>query len=167
MIAVSCVDLDLSMRGVTMRGYQSALTLCAAGVMTACVTAPAVDVDTQIRRLEQQQAVAAIAGDRVTLERLFAPEFRVFNPSGAVADRNTLLNMLAGGTSPYRSATYATDTVRVYSGAVVSTGIETVVPAQGAQAGQNVQRRITHVWERRGGEWQLVLRHATVVVPPP
>jgi ketosteroid isomerase-like protein len=49
---------------------------------------------------------------------------------------------------------------------VVTTGLETVVPAQGAQMGQDVQRRITQVWKKSGDDWQLKLRHATVVVPP-
>jgi uncharacterized protein (TIGR02246 family) len=109
---------------------------------------------------------AAIARDRGTLEKIFAPDFRIINPSGAVASREELLNLLTAGTSPYRSAVYETQTVNVYGNVVVTTGLETVVPAQGAQAGQNVQRRITHVWEKSGGEWQLKLRHATIVTLP-
>ena len=46
-------------------------------------------------------------------------------------------NLLTAGTSPYRSAVYETQTVNVYGNVVVTTGLETVVPAQGAQAGQN------------------------------
>ncbi len=60
-----------------------------------------------------------------------------------------------------------TETVHAYGKAVVSTGIETVIPGQGAQAGRQQQRRITHLWERAGKGWQLVLRQATLMAPPP
>jgi uncharacterized protein (TIGR02246 family) len=133
--------------------------------VAACVTARA-GVEEDIRALEQQQVRSALAGDRQALEPLFAPDFRIINPAGAVANKEELLALLTATTSPYKSATYVTEAVRRYRDVVVSTGLETVVPAQGAQAGQNVRRRITHVWEKRGGRWQLVLRHATVVAAP-
>jgi uncharacterized protein (TIGR02246 family) len=132
--------------------------------LSACATVPASpSPEAQIRDLEQQQVRAAIARDRATLERIFAPDFRIINPAGGVAPREELLNLLTSGTAPYRSAVYETQTVSVYGNAVVTTGLETVVPAQGPQAGNEVQRRITHVWERTGNEWRLKLRHATVV----
>lgn len=146
------------------------MAACAAAVLatwlTACATASPASTEQQIRALEQEQAKAVIARDRGAIERLFAPDFIIINPAGAVADRKVLLDLLMGGTAPYRSATYQTETVRVYADTVVSTGLETVVPATGAQAGQPVQRRITHVWERQGQQWRLVLRHATVVTAP-
>lgn len=159
----------MSIRCMPRSVVRFAVLLLAAGV-TACATSAATpsaaSTEQQIRALEQEQAKAVIARDRGTIEKLFAPDFMIINPSGAVADRQELLDLLMGGTAPYRSATYQTETVRVHADTVVSTGLETVVPNSGAQAGQPVQRRITHVWERRGGEWRLALRHATVVVPP-
>src|SRR6187551_1598294 len=142
--------------------------LLLAGWLSACAANPAA-TEQQIRTLEQEQVHAVIARDRAAIERLFAPDFMIINPSGAVADRQVLLDLLVGGEAPYRSGTYQTETVRIYGDTVVTTGLETVVPARGATAGQNVQRRITHVWERQTadpGAWQLVLRHATVVTLP-
>ena len=146
--------------------------VCCTGLLLATFIAsaatPRTDAATtevQIRALEQEQAKAVIARDRGAIEKLFAPDFMIINPSGAVADRKVLLDLLLGNTAPYRSATYQTETVRVYTDTVVSTGLETVVPNSGAQAGQPVQRRITHVWERQGQQWRLVLRHATLVLP--
>jgi hypothetical protein len=139
-------------------------------LVAACATTPA-GTEAGIRELEQQQAKLAIAGDRAALEKLFAPGFRVINPSGAVVSKAGLLDVLAGGgPSPYASATYETQDVSVTRDMAWSVGLETVVFARdalGARAGQTVQRRITHVWEKQGGQWRLVLRHATNVVPPP
>ena len=141
--------------------FHSMLACCA---LAACATTPS--TDTQIRDLEQQQVHAALGRDRATLERLFAPDFRVINPSGAVASKEELMKLLIDGVAPYQSAVYATETVKIYGKVAVSTGLETVVPAQGPQAGQQVRRRITHVWERDGNGWRLVLRHATIVTAP-
>jgi ketosteroid isomerase-like protein len=138
--------------------------------LAACATTNPASTEQQIRALEQEQVHAVIARDRAVIERLFAPDFMIINPSGAVADKQALLDLLVGGEAPYRSGTYQTETVRVYGDTVVTTGLEKVVPARGATAGQTVQRRITHVWERHtgaGAQWQLVLRHATVVTSPP
>lgn len=131
-------------------------------------TVPAVSTATtekQIRELEQQQVRAAIARDRPALEQLFAADFRLVNPSGAIASKQELLQLLTEGTSPYSSAVYQTDAVSVYHDVVVTIGLETVVPARGTQAGQTVKRRVTHVWQQQGGQWRLVLRQATVVTP--
>jgi uncharacterized protein (TIGR02246 family) len=135
-------------------------------LLAACATRPGSEaLSQQIRALEQHQAQAAIARDRVALENIFAADFQIVNPSGAVASKQELLALLLGGISPYRSAVYQTDTVRVYRDVVVTTGLETVVPNTGPQAGQQVRRRITQVWKRDGRQWRLALRHATLVAP--
>ncbi|MDQ2641035.1 MAG: nuclear transport factor 2 family protein [Pseudomonadota bacterium] len=148
----------------------SVLLLAAHSALLPAAT-PAQDATT-LRDIEQQQARAAIAGDRAALERFFAPSFVLVNPSGARVTRAELLALLTrGGTPPYTSATYETEAVTVRGDVAYTVGLETVVfganvqGMQGAQAGQTVQRRVTHVWERQGGQWRLVLRHATNVVP--
>lgn len=135
-------------------------------LLAGCASAPRNDdVAQRIRALEQQQAQAAIDRNRAALDRIFAPDFQIVNPAGAVASKDELLALLLGGPSPYRSAVYQTDTVRVYRDVVVTTGLEVVVPNAGPQAGQIVRRRISQVWEREGGDWRLAYRHATIVTP--
>ena len=120
-----------------------------------------------IRELEQQQARAAIARDRAALEKIFAPEFKIINPSGSVAGRDVLLKLLVSdGPAPYASAAYTTDEVRDYGNVVVSIGMDTVVPNTGAQAGQTVLRRVTQVWQKQKGVWRLTLRHANIITTP-
>ena len=120
-----------------------------------------------IRELEQLQAKAAITRDRATLEKIFAPDFRIINPSGAVSGRDVLLKLLASdGPAPYASAAYTTDEVRDYGSVVVSLGMDTVVPNTGPQAGQTVLRRVTQVWQKQKGVWRLTLRHANVIAAP-
>jgi len=141
---------------------KSALVLMAL-MVCACVTSPG-NVEQHIRDLEQAQARAAVAGDRAALEKIFAPDFRMINPAGAMASRAELLGLLASGKPPYRKATYVTDKVIVYGDrAVVATGTESV---EYAADGRPQQRRVTQVWQKNGVEWQLVLRQATLVEAP-
>jgi ketosteroid isomerase-like protein len=119
----------------------------------------------EIHALEQQQVVAAIARDRASLEAVFAPDFRIVNPAGGIADRDELLKLLTEGAPAYSSARFEPQLLRDYGDTVVTVGTETVVMAGGPQAGQAVRRRITHVWRRDAGRWRLTLRHATIVVP--
>jgi hypothetical protein len=130
-------------------------------LLGACATT---GIEQQILEIEQAQARAAVAGDRATLEKIFAPGFRLINPSGAIASRDELLTLLGSGTPPYSAASYVTDTVLVQGrGAVVATGTESVVYAA---TGERQQRRITQVWQRGSAGWQLVLRQATLVAAP-
>jgi len=138
------------------------LPLLAALLLAACATPPRV-IEQHVRELEQAQARAAAAGDRTVLEKIFAPDFRMINPAGAVASRDELLSLLGGGKPPYRAASYVTDKVMVYGDRVaVATGTESV---EYASDGRHQQRRVTQVWQRNGNDWQLVLRQATLINP--
>lgn len=147
--------------------FAAVLLLAQAPLLPAA--APVAD-DAALRDIEQQQARAAIAGDRAALERFFAPTFMLVNPNGARVTRAELLDLLTdGGPSPYTSANYETEEVTVRGDVAYTVGVETVVFSAnvqgmpGAQPGQTVQRRVTHIWERQDGQWRLVLRHASNV----
>lgn len=136
--------------------------LCVTLLLAAC-NAPPQDIEQQIRAREQLQVQAAMGGDRATLETIFAADFRMISPTGAVADRDELLGLLAGGNPPYRKAVYDTDSVVVLGdAAVVTTGTESV---EYAADGRPQQRRVTQVWRRYGNDWRLMLRQATLVEP--
>jgi uncharacterized protein (TIGR02246 family) len=133
---------------------------------TTAGTALAASKEETIRALEQGQTQAALAGDAATLTTLFAPDFRIVNPAGAIGTGEQLLKLLTGGSHPYRSASYETQLVRDLGDVVVTVGMEEVVPNQGPQAGETVHRRVTQVWKREHGHWMLTLRHAMVVQQP-
>jgi uncharacterized protein (TIGR02246 family) len=142
----------------------TAMAFALAAAMTTAPPEARADAATQqqVRDLEQEQARAAITGDRSVLERLFAPDFVLVNPPGVITPRAELLKMLTGGT-PYRSAKYETQHITDLGDTIVSIGVETVVANQGAAAGKEQKRRVTHVWHRDGGEWRLRVRHAHVI----
>ncbi len=142
-------------------------TLAAAAVLLTSAAAAATPSagESRVRALEQLQDQAAVAGDTATLQRIFADDYEMVNPAGAITTRAQLLALLTGATHPYRSATYTTDLVRDLGNVMVTIGREDVVPNQGPQAGQLVHRRVTQVWVRKKGTWRLSVRHAMVVPP--
>jgi uncharacterized protein (TIGR02246 family) len=145
--------------------YNAILAVALLGLAQASTAAS--PTETTIRELEQAQAKAAIGRDRAALDKMFAPDFRVISPSGAINTKEELLTILTNSTTPpYQSAAYQTDIVRDYGDVVVSIGMDTVVPNTGAQAGKTVLRRVTQVWKRDNGTWRLTLRHANIVTVP-
>jgi ketosteroid isomerase-like protein len=161
-VAVACA---LALAGCA-RGTDEQAATAAAATAEAYVQQMAQAAEAQVRELEQQQVAVALSADREPLLKLFAPDFRMVNPSGGIVAREELLGLLTGA-RPYSEATYTTDSVRAHEDVVVTIGTEQVTFGGGAQAGQKQQRRITQVWERNGeGGWHLVQRHATLVAPP-
>jgi hypothetical protein len=143
---------------------QRTTLIAALMLLVACGESPQA-IEQQIRALEQQQARIAVAGNMAELETIFAPDFRMINPAGAMASRDELLALLGSGTPPYRKAAYETDSVVVLgSDAVMTTGTESV---EYAADGRPQQRRVTQVWRKYGADWRLLLRQATLVNPPP
>lgn len=136
----------------------AALMLCAVSRSLAADSPEA-----QIRTLEQQQCQAALSGDAATLKRIFATDYLMVNPAGAITTREQLMALLTGGTHPYRSAVYTTDVVRDLGKVIVTIGREDVVASQGPQAGQLVHRRVTQVWVQEQGAWRLNMRQAMVI----
>jgi ketosteroid isomerase-like protein len=131
-------------------------------LLGACAPSPDA-IEQQVRDLEQAQASAAVAGDKVALEQIFAPDFRMINPAGAMTSRAELLALLGSGNPPYRKAVYETDSVVMLgSDAAMSTGTESV---EYAADGRPQQRRVTQVWKKNPAGWQLLLRQATLVNP--
>lgn len=155
--------------GVLLTVLSVALLLAACAPDTPGAAAsgpPSSDIEAHIRELEQRQAGIALSGDRGLLREMFSPDFHMVNPSGGVADREELLELLAGGSPPYTAASYTTEWVRVLGDTVISIGTEEVVFG-GERAGQTQRRRITQVWEWSGEAWKLAARHATLVAPAP
>ena len=148
-----------------MKLYNAIFAVTLLGLVQAAVAAS--PTETTIRELEQAQAKAAISRDRAALDKMFAQDFRVISPSGAINTKEELLTILTNSTTPpYQSAAYQTDIVRDYGDVVVSIGMDTVVPNTGAQAGKTVLRRVTQVWKRDNGTWRLTLRHANIITVP-
>ena len=120
---------------------------------------PATLVAEELRTLAHQLVQAVQDHDTARLETLLAEEFTLDGAAGTL-DRRELLDA-AGGAYEIKDFAYEELDPQVYgnTGVVVSRYRQTA-----SLEGRDVsgELRITDVWIRRDGRWQIVRRHATV-----
>lgn len=108
---------------------------------------------------------AILDRDLEAFRRLWAPEFMVNAPRNVVVpNREAVLDVFRKGIAHYERFDVSIEALRVEDDVAVVMGAETVEPVGAApRAGTTVDRRFTHVWERRNGTWRLTARHANIV----
>ncbi len=142
---------------------RTVFSLCLFGATEAAASGD-VEIEKEIRVLEDQEVQAILTHDATTLERLWDKSFVVHNPEGrivsagaSVRERPVLQNMRAAFVREVES-------IVVNGDLVFSMGSETVTSLSGTTKTEEVtQRRYTNVWMRRDGAWKLVARHANKV----
>lgn len=124
-------------------------------------------IEAAVRALDQQTLQAVLKKDTTTLLKLWSHDYTVNNPMNGIAKggRNTLdrpvMNQLE-----YVSFVRNTEHVMVKGDVVILMGNEVVVPkASDGAAGQTINRRFTNIWQKQGGEWKLIARHANEICP--
>jgi ketosteroid isomerase-like protein len=123
--------------------------------------------DAAIRALEEQERLAVLNQDVAALERLWADEFMVNSPLNQIApNRAIVVNIMRQGLIHYSSFNRTIEQLRTAGNVAIVMGAETVQPTGNApMAGQTVQRRFTHIWQRNAGTWRLIARHANNIPP--
>jgi hypothetical protein len=108
---------------------------------------------------------AQIAGDRVTLERLVAPDYRLINSDGQEESRQQLIDSwTADGFDPEPvevrdPIAHVWNDGAVLGGRVILRGLNRGSPF-------SVELRYVDVWRLRDGRWQVVLGQAVRVASP-
>jgi ketosteroid isomerase-like protein len=122
------------------------------------MTPAAALVAEELVELEHELVRAVQEHDVARLEELLAEEFTLDGAAGQL-DRDGLLAAAAG---PYQIEEFAYDEIDpdVYGNTAV---VLSRYRQRGSFAGRDVSGslRVTDVWVRRDGRWQLVRRHAT------
>jgi ketosteroid isomerase-like protein len=149
-----------------MTGYLSA-SLLAMSLVSAHVwsTAPAVPQDDQAALLTLQQVLAKawMSGDRATIERIIAEDWRSTGPDGRMADRASVLaEVFDKGIHKIRKLDIDDVSARVFGDAAVVTG-RTQASGEFDGSSYDVVIRFTDTFVRRDGRWQAVASHASVL----
>ncbi len=105
---------------------------------------------------------AQIQSDKGALERLLAPDYRLFNSGGQVQDK---ASFIADSTAPgFHMAPFHVDEPleRILGDTALLGGVATL---SGVDAGKpfSVRLRFVDVWARRDGRWVVVFTQATRV----
>jgi ketosteroid isomerase-like protein len=136
------------------------------GVLWACavgqVHSQILEDETAIRRLEDQERGAVLAGNVDALKNIWSEKMMVNSPLGRIsADRSETFRLMDAGIIRYKAFERDIENLRINGGLAVVMGSETVVPDVTAPgAGQRIKRRFTDIWQKDGTGWKLVARHA-------
>jgi ketosteroid isomerase-like protein len=103
---------------------------------------------------------AQVKSDKVALERLIAPDYRLQNSSGAVQDKRSFIaDQVAPG---YRLDPFKIEEPfeTVMGDTALLGGVATITGTSEGQA-YKVRLRFVDVWQKRGGRWMVVFSQAT------
>jgi uncharacterized protein (TIGR02246 family) len=113
------------------------------------------------------QYIAALKGkDAAALARIWADDLTFINPGGAMLTKAQRLADIQSGATRFDSLEVSDRTVRVYGDTAVMTSLTTMKGQYGGQEASG-QYRVTNVFARRGGEWQIVSLQMTPIAMSP
>ncbi len=117
----------------------------------------------EIRKIDEAERVAVLAGDLPAIERAWADDFTVNAPNNQVLKgKKDAVALVRAGILDYASFERDVEAVLIHGDTAILMGLETVKPRNKApEAGRTVRRRFTNIWMKRDGRWQLTARQAT------
>jgi hypothetical protein len=122
----------------------------------------ATDWQQEIRSLEERGRVAFLAADITTLDAMWDNRLLVNSPLNLVNDKARVLELLGSGRIRHTMDEVEIEHIARYGDVVVVMGHDTV---DGPPANALTHRRFTNVWQLQNGTWQMIARHAQVIVP--
>src|SRR4051812_9851265 len=135
--------------------------LAVAAVAGVLVSAQAGSVADEVMRLEKAQTDATLKKDRAAFEKILADDYSYVHSNGAVNNKAEEIASTMSSDVKWTSDVLTETKVRAYGDAAIATAVET---AQGsAKALQPGARRLTDVWTKRSGQWQLTAGISTLV----
>lgn len=146
------------------------LPLAVLSVACPAPRGPAVDGDQQseqIQELERERLRSLVSADLATARRLHADDFQLINPAGASLSKTEYLGQIESGDLDYRAWEAGEIAVRLYADAAVIRYQD--IRFEVDRGGQPVHRGPmyhTNLYERRGGQWQMVWSQASGVITP-
>ena len=111
---------------------------------------------------ENQARLAVLHAKVDQLAQIWSENLIVSTPRlGIVGDRARLIGAFEAGAVTYAQYDQDIEMIRIDGDTAVIMGTET---AQSSPDSDPIQRRFTHVWIKREGQWKLLARHAHEVV---
>lgn len=134
------------------------LTLSVAAQKKPSKTNPAVDVKSEIMKLEDENNRAIIAGDVKAIAKLYADDFIGIHAGGGMTDKKYLIEYYSGNGSAVSQSEETA--VRVFD----KTAVVTAINKYKIKAEDAFDRlRYTRVYVFRDNKWQIVSEHFTFI----
>ena len=122
-------------------------------------------VEQELMQLADQYTAALKGKDAAALGRLWADDLTFITPGGVVQTKAQRLADIQSGATKFDTLEAADRTFRVYGDAAVLTTLTTIKGQYGGQEASG-QYRVTQVYVRRGGAWQIVAIQMTRAAQP-
>jgi hypothetical protein len=121
----------------------------------------------QIRQVERERLRALVDADLAVARRLHADDFQLINPAGVSFTKEEYLGSIESGQLDYRAWEAGEIAVRIHGDAAMiryrDVRFDVDREAQPLHRGPMYH---TNLYERRGGEWQVVWSQASGVITP-
>jgi ketosteroid isomerase-like protein len=120
-------------------------------------------LESEIEKLELQDAAAALRNDLDTIERRWSEKAVVSSQGNLLFSKAQILAFFRAGLVRMKSFERVVTRVVVDGDTAIATGSDTVVPLAGVDTGKTVFCSYMNCWNRENGEWKLLGRQVTVV----
>ena len=120
-------------------------------------------IEAEIEKLEHEEAVARIAGDMDRLDALWSNELIINATENIIYTKDHFLMRFRSGQIRFKSFERTISRIAIKGDVVVTTGNESIVPANGPDVGKSVFCSYMNVWMRDGARWQLLGRQIAVI----
>jgi ketosteroid isomerase-like protein len=121
-------------------------------------------IEEELITLDKEWNDAEVRGDIVTLERILADELISTWLDGSVETKAKVLESFKSGNVIFESMTCNDYVVRVYGDMAVMNHSATM-KGQHNDQDFHITYGTTHVWARRGGQWQVIANQLTHIAP--
>ncbi len=119
--------------------------------------------EAEVEMLEVEEAAARVAVDLPRLEALWADELIINATENIIYTKDHFLLRIKSGQIRFKSFERKISRVAVKGDIVITTGNESIVPANGPDMGKTVFCSYLNVWTRCGEGWQLLGRQVAVI----
>jgi hypothetical protein len=117
----------------------------------------------ELRALERARLHALVAGDTVTARRFIARDFQLINPAGMTSGRDDYLAGVQDGFPGYLVFQPSGPIAVRMSGDSASLRFPVSFDLLLGDLRLTHQARVTELWERHSGRWQIVWGQATAI----
>ncbi|HLI81769.1 MAG TPA: nuclear transport factor 2 family protein [Candidatus Binataceae bacterium] len=120
-------------------------------------------IEAEIEKLEHDEAAARVAGDTDQLDALWSDELIINATENIIYTKDHFLMRMRGTQIRFESFERTISRIAAKGDIVITTGNESIIPANGPDAGKSVFCSYMNVWIRAGAGWQLLGRQVAVI----
>jgi hypothetical protein len=115
-------------------------------------------VEAALIQMDKDWTAAELRGDAAAVGAFIADDFWATTPEGTMNNRAKYMAEI--------KASKDTDVADEYSVRMLSKDVAVMTHRGTVSGDEPGQYRSTHVWVNRGGKWQIVAHHSSIVAPP-